>query len=149
MPRAGENNIGYLMNQGARLLGRLLNHRLKDLELSQSSYALIRSVAALSDHPVTVTEVAEDLRMEPSAVVHAAERIAEQGWITVERHPEHRRARILKLTPKAKAMMPAIADTGHWTLEAGLNGFTNEEIDQLRAYLQRLVRNLESADESF
>jgi hypothetical protein len=50
---------------------------------------------------------------------------------------------VLALTPKAEAALPAIVDVGHWTLERGLNGFTNEEIAQLQGFLLRVVRNLD------
>jgi DNA-binding MarR family transcriptional regulator len=144
MPKGGEHNIGYLVNQNARLLGSRLNQRLRELELTQREYALILSINAIKDRPVTATEVAEDLHTDRAGVARAVECAEAQGWVLTEPHPELRRARILALTPKAKAALPALLDIGHWTLECSLNGFTGEELDALRGYLQRMLRNLES-----
>lgn len=146
MPRAGESNIGYLINQAGRLLTKQLNARLEELDLTQPGYALLRSVTAIKDRPVTISDIADDLRMDNGHVMRAVDLAVQQGWLLTEPHPEMRRALILKVSDKTKAVMPAITDAGHWTLEAGLNGFTHEEIDQLRGYLQRLVRNLEAAE---
>lgn len=146
MPRAGEDNIGYLVNQSARLLTKSLNGRLKEHGLTQGQYAVIRSIDSIRDRPVTATELSDDLRLEPSATAHAVDRAVAHGWVVALPHAEHSRARVLELTPQARSALPVIKDAGHWTLSMGLNGFTREEIGQLKSLLQRLVTNLEADD---
>lgn len=138
----GREDIGYLISQAGRLLNRQLDGRVKEMGISQASYIVLRTVED-AESPSTVEAIANGLSMDRAAVARTVSRMLADGWLEEQRHPEDASGRILATSSKAKVIMPAIVASGHWTIEEGLNGFTNEEIEQLKAYLRRLVGNLE------
>lgn len=146
MPRAGENSLGYLMNQSQRLLTRNLQNRLRELGVSQPVYVILRHLEASIAREITPADVADDLRMDHSTISRHVDQAIEEGLVIATPHPLHRRARLLGLTDKGRALLPALHDAAGWTVVRGLNGFTNEEVGELQAYLRRMLRNLEEAE---
>jgi MarR family transcriptional regulator for hemolysin len=138
----GREDIGHLISQAGRLLHRQLDGRLKEMGIAQSAYMVLRAVED-EESPSTVDAIAAGLTLDRSSVSRTVSRMLADGWLEERRGPDDSAGRILETSSKAKVIMPAVVASGHWTIEEGLNGFTNEEIEQLKAYLRRLVGNLE------
>lgn len=80
-------------------------YRLSGLEIQGRWLPLLR---ILHDRgPQTVGEIADAVGQTHSAVSQLADRLAEQGWLTVQSDPADRRRRRLALTPRAETALRA------------------------------------------
>lgn len=80
-------------------------YRLAGLDLQGRWMPLLRVIHDRG--PLTVGEIAEAVGQTHSAVSQLADRLAEQGWVTVVADPADRRRRRLAPTPRAEAQMRA------------------------------------------
>jgi len=121
-----------------------------------------RLVRELADHGLTFPQFitltalepfAEGRRMGPlaaAALQSAAsmtgivDRLLEQGLVERERHPEDRRAVIVRLTAKGSALLAQVKATRRQEGRALLESFSPQDRHQLRRVLTRVVEQMET-----
>lgn len=136
------SRFGFLLNQGSRALRSTLAKDLRVHGIGEDEWVLLRNAyeRERAERPqATPRDLAGELNMHVEDIVAAAERLARDRWIALG--SDDSRAAIA-LTDKARRILPGLVDMSNWTAERALNGFTNEEVGELTAYLERLCRNL-------
>ncbi len=97
----------------------------------------------LSEHKnATQKEIAEYLHVSAPSVATSLKRMEEAGLVVRLENKEDARRNTLKLTPKGKELSQ-FADNMFLTVDnATYKGFTDEEIDTLISFLERMNENL-------
>ena len=94
-----------------------------------------RVLAVIDDQPSTVAQVARAWRLARQSVQRVADLLVEDGLATYEDNPNHRRAKLLRITPAGTAALKTIRNAQRvWADQLG--GEVGEE--SLRAVNERL-----------
>lgn len=142
--RADRGGIGYLLNQAARGVRAQLAGQLREHGINDSEFIVLRNAAEHFERTqggVPTSQIAEALHLSQIEVEESSARLARDGWVEIARV-----GNVIQVLPTHKAMtlMPVLADTARWSLEAALNGFSRDEIAALSEMLRRIIHNSHS-----
>ena len=135
-------DMGYLIGQTARWMRALLAEELRYHGLDDTAYILLYFANDAGESGMGTRALANTAEMSFAEVDASARRLVRDGWLSESPDPADGASLIVRLTPKALSVLPMLADAAHWAIERGLNGFTSDEIAQLRDYLTRIQANL-------
>jgi DNA-binding MarR family transcriptional regulator len=138
------SSFGFLLNQAARSLRSTVSRDLRVHGLDDDQWIVLRNTFATekAGRPgATPQEIAKRLNIHIEDIVSAAERLARDGWVTIGVEPGALQS-VIKLTDKARRVLPGLLDVSTWTAERALNGFTNEEVREIIGFLKRILSNL-------
>jgi DNA-binding MarR family transcriptional regulator len=138
------SSFGFLLNQAARALRSTVAGELRVHGLDDEQWIVLRNTSVMerSGRPgSTSQDLAKKLNIHVEDVAGAAKRLARDGWVTIGVVPGAEQP-VIRLTDKARRVLPGLVDVGNWTAERALNGFTNDEVDSLVGFLKRILRNL-------
>ncbi|MDF2890676.1 MAG: transcriptional regulator [Clostridia bacterium] len=147
------NNLGYLVNKAARMTKWDLNHSLAELGITSTQWGLIRDICINEKMcgndeerllKLTPAAIAERLRADRPTVSCMVEKLVKQGWAYRISNPKDGRSQIILLTDKAKGLIPKLEHLSESTLEKATKGFGENEVEQLKQYLMRMIENLDS-----
>ncbi|WP_327296569.1 MULTISPECIES: MarR family winged helix-turn-helix transcriptional regulator [unclassified Streptomyces] len=100
------------------------------------------SAAALSllgrHGEMRMSRLAELLAVDMSVTSRHVAHVAERGWIERSPDPADKRSRILRLTPAGNDMLGVLADRYIDSLARTLSDWSDDEVGQLNALLDRL-----------
>jgi DNA-binding MarR family transcriptional regulator len=136
-----EERFGFLVFDVGRLWGKRFD------ELARTSLDLTRAQCRVLGYlghsgKVNQARLAEVLEVAPISVGRLLERMEEGGWIERVENPEDRRERQVRMTPKAERSLDQARMLGDEVVAEGLAGFSDAEVRQLTALLQRVRGNL-------
>jgi len=91
---------------------------------------------------MTQRELAEELHRRPPTITHSLQRMERAGWIERRQDEEDQRVSRVYLTGAGRSIREEVE--GKWQKLEGhaLDGLSEEERTQLRAYLTRVLDNL-------
>ena len=139
-------SLGYLITKASKTTKWDLSNRLTDadLGLTASQFAVIKDieVSETMSSDTTPAEIAKRLNSDRPTVSGILERLVKQGWVYRVTHPEDRRSHFIKLTDKAKENLGLLEELSNSTMEKALEGFKEDELQNLMEYLGRVIRNL-------
>jgi DNA-binding MarR family transcriptional regulator len=67
-----------------------------------------RVLAAVEDAPATVSEIARAWGLARQSVQRVADQLVQEGWAAYDENPSHRRAQLVRLTPRGRRALRAI-----------------------------------------
>jgi len=126
--------LGKIFSELAKAYASAFTGRLTHLPINRYYYALV--VIEAYEGNLNQTVLADELYIDKASVVRMLDYLEAEDCIVRRQNPQDRRAHILELTPKARAIIPAIKTALHETdticqtqaaalgipdLEAGLN----------------------------
>lgn len=132
---------GHLISLAARGFTRLSEARLKPLGFGVGQLPVL--VALRDGEADTQRDLARFAKTEQPPMAQMLARMERDGLISRTTDPADRRSSRIVLTEAARARMPDAVDTLLRGNQEALNGFTNEETQQLVALLTRLIANLD------
>ncbi len=132
---------GHLISLAARGFTRLSEARLKPLGFGVGQLPVL--VALRDGEADTQRDLARFAKTEQPPMAQMLARMERDGLISRSPDPADRRSSRIVLTEAARARMPDAVDTLLRGNQEALNGFTNEETQQLVALLTRLIANLD------
>lgn len=132
---------GHLISLAARGFTRLSEARLKPLGFGVGQLPVL--VALRDGEASTQRDLARFAKTEQPPMAQMLARMERDGLISRTTDPTDRRSSRIALTEAAEARMPDAVDTLLRGNQEALNGFTNEETQQLVALLTRLIANLD------
>jgi len=132
---------GHLISLAARGFTRLSEARLKPLGFGVGQLPVL--VALRDGEADTQRDLARFAKTEQPPMAQMLARMERDGLISRSPDPADRRSSHIALTESARARMPDAVDTLLRGNQEALNGFTNEETQQLVALLTRLIANLD------
>ena len=113
----------------------------RDLDLTSSRWSFLGSVL-MADRPVTVADLARRMSLKPQTVQRFADANAEKGFIAYEDNPDHKRARLIRLTPKGREALDTLMDREAEWAEGVVSGLTAKDIYQATEILARFRANV-------
>jgi MarR family transcriptional regulator for hemolysin len=138
--------FGYLLNRTNRLLSRRAEKRLAPLGLAVAQIPVLGALREGAS--LTQKELAAMAQIEQPAMAELLSRMERDGYIRRSPDPRDRRSSLISLTASAKKKLAPAREAfvaGH---DEALSGFSEAEIAQFMAFLQRTVSNLESLDDA-
>lgn len=111
-PRKGHTRAGVQLTRVIlatfRLNGALLeagDHLIRDLGVSSARWQVL---GAIDSGPLPVAQIARDLGRQRQGVQPTVDRLEKQGLVELRENPNHRRARLVALTPKGRSILDEI-----------------------------------------
>ena len=98
-----DQRFGSLLKQVYHLWHAVINERLRPRGVSHSQWRVVLAVSR-SAAPMTQTALAAELAIASPTMVRLLDRLAIKGWIAREPCPADRRARLVRLTPRAQRL---------------------------------------------
>jgi DNA-binding MarR family transcriptional regulator len=134
---AGEA-FSELVAQVLRLHGRLIaagNSMARPLGQTESRWQVL---AVIDRGPATVADVARVFGLARQSVQRTADALQREGLAAFEDNPRHRRAKLVRITPRGEAVLRRIeAAEREWADAVGA-GFEERELRQAAELLERL-----------
>src|SRR3990167_8538743 len=133
--------ISTMIKKAARLLEKKANVLLKPHNITHGyTYFLM---ALYEQDGMTQTELQQAIGIEQPTVVRTLDRMERDGLIVRKQSPSDRRVFNIHLTEQAMVCKPAVLSSAECLNESLLHAFTDEEQVSIKAWLQRLIINLE------
>ena len=99
-------------------------------------------LAAIEQEPCTVADVARTLALARQSVQRVADVLADEGLVTYEDNPRHRRARLLRLTPAGRAALAEIQQAQRVWADAVGGKLPVAEVRRANKLLERVLAQL-------
>lgn len=138
-PSANEN-LGFMLQDVARLMRRAFNRRISDLKLTQAQW---RALSVMWRNPgLRQSRLADMLEMQPISVARLIDRMQAAGWVERRPDPSDRRAVQLHLTDKAEPILSRIRKDAARLRAEVLNEVSGEEQQAFVSVLTRMRAGL-------
>jgi DNA-binding MarR family transcriptional regulator len=135
-----KENIGFLLNDTARLYRRAFNERARDTGVTGLQWRLL--VYLRRNEGIHQAAMADLLEVEPITLSRMVDRLDEAGFVERKPDPNDRRARRLFLTNKATTLMADIRFIVDDLLEQSLQGFSKKDKQLLYDLVEQVQKNL-------
>jgi len=130
----------FYIKRIASELTRLAEAGLRPLGVGMGSLPVL--TALKTGQASTQAELARLLHVEQPSMAQTLARLERDGLIKRVPHPAHRRIQLIELTPEAHAILPRSKHVLLEGNEAALRGFSEDERQQLLAFVKRIHSNL-------
>ncbi|MBF5046654.1 MarR family transcriptional regulator [Aggregicoccus sp. 17bor-14] len=140
-----EATAAFWLNRASRALLRLHESRLRPLGFGMSQLPVLLALEA--DGALSQKELARCARVEQPTMAEQLARMERDGVVQREPNPEDRRGSLTSLTRTARARLPELKAALLRGEEEATAGLSAKERATLLQLLQRVVQNLEAADE--
>jgi MarR family 2-MHQ and catechol resistance regulon transcriptional repressor len=127
-----------------RALSRIAERSIRDAGLGLTDFATLE--ALLHKGPLTIGEIQSKVPLALGSMTAAVDRLEKGGLILRTPSPDDRRARVLKLSPKGRALVQGAFTRHAAELESAMTVLTYREKRQLRALLKKLGRFAAAAE---
>ena len=135
-----EDNIGAMLADVSRLMRRSFDERARGIGVTRPQWQVL---TVLGRHEGSKQAgVADLLDVEPITLCRMVDRLQEAELVERRRDPADRRAWQLFLTPKARDLLEELRPLGEDVMAIALEGFSQEERDDLHQSLDRIRQNL-------
>jgi len=95
--------FGLLIKRVYHLWQKVINERLRSSDVSHAQWRVVLEVSR-SPVPMTQSALAAELGVESPTMVRLLDRLVDKGWLARAPCPEDRRARHVRLTPRAEKL---------------------------------------------
>lgn len=130
-------SAGYLINHLARIFEQALGARIGPLGIVPGQFPVL--LALWEEDGLTQRQLVERLDVEQPTMANTLARMERDGLIVRTPHPEDRRARIVRLTPRARAVEEAATAAAAAVNERLLAGLSEPAREALIAAMRTIV----------
>ena len=135
-----DQDLGFLLNDVARLYARRFEQRAQELALT---LVQSRALAVLAERAgLNQARLSELIEIDSARLVRILDRIEADGWAVRRLNPQDRRARSLAITESAKPIVRRIWNIVSETNSEALKGLGGDELEMLTRLLERVHANL-------
>lgn len=136
----GLENLGFMLQDVARLMRRNFNRRIQDLDLTQAQW---RALSILWRNPgIRQSRLADILEMQPISVARLLDRMQASDWVERRPDPGDRRALQLYLTDKAEPILVRIRAEAARLRADVLAGISESEQEEFLVMLTKMRGSL-------
>lgn len=137
-----EDSIGYLMRRVLVLITQAVGQELGPSDLTNAQWLpLYRLYMAQTS---TVAELARECHLDAGAMTRLLDRLEGKGLCRRVRSQEDRRVVNIELTPEGRLAAQGIPEILSRVQNSHLLGFSREEFDLLKHYLNRILKNTQA-----
>lgn len=133
-------HIGLRFTIIARLLRNNFDRQVVNLNVTRSQWAMIAVVSRVPG--ATQRTIAEALEMSEASAGRLIDRLCADGLLERRDRRDDRRARAVYLTPAAEPLLEKLASIARASEQRMFKGFSEEELDALGSYLDRIYDNV-------
>jgi len=126
---------------------QIINAELKPLDLSSAQGNILLHLL-MGDSEMSQERLADELDIGKAAISRAIDSLEEKGYVTRKEHPLDKRAHLVTLTEKAKAIGPAIEGVYNHVFDIVRRGIAEEDYDRMVHLMAHIAENLTSVQES-
>ncbi|WP_425399785.1 MarR family winged helix-turn-helix transcriptional regulator [Aeoliella sp.] len=137
-----DESIGYWLCCAHQAYMRTFNERLEPHGITYRQAQLLAFLAM--DGPLSQTELAARMLIEPPSLVGILDRAEEAGLIERRSCNQDRRRKLIHTLPAAEKVWKKIAECGRGIREQATAGLTEEEVQTLRHLLDKVRENVTS-----
>lgn len=142
-----ETKGGFLISRikqtGTRIFDRMLSE--SGIDAFNGAQGRILYVLWQSED-ISISKLSAQTSLANTTLTSMLDRMEASGLIVRKPDPKDRRSRLIALTDKAKALQGDYEQISQRMSERYYIGFTESEIAQFEAYLQRVLNNLEKEE---
>jgi MarR family transcriptional regulator for hemolysin len=132
-------SISLRINVLARMLRNIFDRLVGDLSVTRSQWQMIVVVARKPG--VTQRTIAEALEISEASAGRLIDRLCAEGLLERRERDDDRRARAVYITEKAEPLLAKLAEIAAVNEELMFKGFSEQELDNLQNYLDRIYQN--------
>jgi DNA-binding MarR family transcriptional regulator len=140
-----EGSVGYLMKQIINMVSQEIERQLAHADLTNAQWVPLFKLHF--GQASTVAELARECSLDAGAMTRTLDRLEAKGLCKRVRSETDRRVVNLELTPAGTHAASEIPEILSGVQNAHLAGFSQEEFQTLRGYLQRILNNARSIAE--
>jgi DNA-binding MarR family transcriptional regulator len=137
-----EQSVGYLMRETHRAFMRELQARIAPQGVTQGMWFFLRVL--WEEDGLTQRELSQRVRMMEPTTVTALNNMEKRGLVLRVRNPDDRRKVNIFLTERGRRLRARLLPHAVATNQVALTGLGETEVEQLRAILRRMKRNLDA-----
>lgn len=139
-----ETKGGFLISRIKQVGGRLFDRMLAEADIDAFNGAQGRILYVLwQGDGLTISQLSGQTSLANTTLTSMLDRMEQSGLIVREPSPSDRRALLIRLTDRARALRGDYDRISQRMNELYYLGFSNEEICQFESYLQRILDNLQ------
>ena len=131
--------VGMLIGRARTTVLTNLDAELEPFGLTGAQYAVLRNLVDATT--ATAADLSRILHYDNGSMTRLLDRLEEKGFLRRERGKEDRRVVYLRLTPSGRALLLKLRVAAARVLTRHLAGFSAQEIDALKQYLNRMIEN--------
>lgn len=128
---------GFLLSQASRLLSRQIEDTLKPTGLTVQQFGLMRIIA--TEGPITQNVFAAKYHVDRTTVTEIVDGMEERGLVSRQKSAKDRRCNDLFLTPGGKRLLARTKKMVEKTNKQYLSVLSENEWNQLRESLVKLI----------
>ena len=134
--------IGALLKRIDTALGRQANAQLASVGLTLTQVSVLGLLADAPNEGLAQKQIEQELDVSHPTTTGLVKRLGEKGLVAVYESPDDARMKIVRLTAKGREAARE-GETHRAKAERALTeGFTDNELAQLKSYLSRIIDNL-------
>ena len=135
---------GFLISRIKQVGGRIFDRMLADADIDAFNGAQGRILYVLwQGDGLTISQISAQTSLANTTLTSMLDRMEQSGLIRREASPTDRRALLIRLTDKAKALQQDYDRISQQMNELYYLGFSEDEVRQFEGYLQRVFDNLQ------
>lgn len=142
----GRESFGSLLSRAARQWRRAADLDLKPFDLTEATWLPLVHIAR-APTPPRQKDLAASMSLDGSSVVRLLDNLERTGLIQRREGEQDRRAKIITLTPRGRAIADRIEAVAKRIRSDALAGISDREIDTTVRVLLHVCRVLETRDE--
>jgi len=130
-----DESAGYLANHMARLFANALHERIRPLGLAPAQFMTLLEL--WEEDGLTQKDLVRRLDIEQATMANTLKRMERDGLITRQENPDDRRAQLIRLTDKARALQDDATAAAN-----AVNGIALADLsdDERRAFIGVMAR---------
>lgn len=135
---------GFLISRIKQVGGRLFDRMLAEADVDAFNGAQGRILYVLWQRDgLTISQISAQTSLANTTLTSMLDRMEQSGLIIRTPSPTDRRALLIRLTERARALQDDYERISQRMNELYYLGFTEQEICQFEGYLQRVLNNLQ------
>ena len=139
-----ETKGGFLISRIKQVGGRLFDRMLAEADIDAFNGAQGRILYVLwQGDGLTISQLSAQTSLANTTLTSMLDRMEQSGLIVRTPSPTDRRALLIRLTDKARALREDYDRISQQMNDLYYLGFTEDEVRQLESYLQRILNNLQ------
>lgn len=139
-----ETKGGFLISRIKQVGGRLFDRMLAEADIDAFNGAQGRILYVLwQEDGLTISQISSQTSLANTTLTSMLDRMEQSGLIVREPSAKDRRALLIRLTDRARALRQDYDRISQQMTDRYYIGFTEDEVRQFEQYLQRVLDNLE------
>lgn len=133
-------SFGYIINRTARNMKKSLDVEIKRFDITTSQWSILKLLSEQDD--LTQVEIAEKLSSDKATTGSVIDKLANKKLVYREQCENDRRAYRICMSPYGRELVDRLSYEAGKCNKKALEGFNENEVQQLVEYLHRIDNNL-------